>query len=214
MEGARRERGRGARHPRWGGHLGGERALFPLRTSPAAADANRGMRIRLTRVTFVSSDGDVLACCNDVANQVRLGNVAVTSYSSVVRRKRQHIERDVWPEICVKCNVRRDVPPVSAEFADVGPRLDFVVRGSWMTRDGGFPLGRFHASVVAAACTRVRQLADGTLALEIHEDAVRAVLNRVGDGRSVLVASDATSSSSRAVRCDASGVRSRWSASP
>jgi MoaA/NifB/PqqE/SkfB family radical SAM enzyme/SAM-dependent methyltransferase len=181
-----------------GGNLAREGALVELRTSPAhaappgghaRAPSNHGIKCTIfSRVTFVSSDGDVLACCNDVASQVRLGHVAADSYASLVRKKRAHIQRDEWPEICVKCDARRDVAPVSA---GAHPRLEIAASGPWVTRDGGFPLGRFHASVVATDCTRMRRLADGSFGIEVLEDGVRAVLDRMAGGHSVLFAGDA-----------------------
>jgi SAM-dependent methyltransferase len=167
-----------------GGHLDSE--LVQLRTSSEV----RGLQCSIfSRVTFVSSDGGVLACCNDVASQVRLGDVTRDSYSAVIARKREHVERDVWPDICARCDARKDVPPVSPDIEDAHPRLDIAATGQWVAREGGFALGRFHASIVREACTRVIPR-EGGVAIEILEEGVRAVLDRVEGGLSVLVAGD------------------------
>jgi len=67
------------------------------------ASANEGCGI-FAAVTFISADGDVLPCVNDVRGAHRLGNVRLLSWSDVVTWKRGVIANAAWFGPCAGCD--------------------------------------------------------------------------------------------------------------
>lgn len=55
-------------------------------------------------VTFVTVEGDLLPCVNDVRGEGRLGHVADVSFEQLQRRKREVIEAGRWFAPCRGCN--------------------------------------------------------------------------------------------------------------
>jgi MoaA/NifB/PqqE/SkfB family radical SAM enzyme len=55
-------------------------------------------------VTFITAQGDVLSCINDVSGTSRLGNVRELAWDDVVRWKRDVIARDRWFPACRGCD--------------------------------------------------------------------------------------------------------------
>lgn len=55
-------------------------------------------------VTFITADGDITPCVNDVTAEGRFGNVRETDWPSVLTWKRQVIERSRWFDACVRCD--------------------------------------------------------------------------------------------------------------
>ena len=55
-------------------------------------------------VTFISSDGDILPCVNDVQRSGLLGNVRDTTWNLILAEKRRVIESNAWFEMCDHCN--------------------------------------------------------------------------------------------------------------
>jgi MoaA/NifB/PqqE/SkfB family radical SAM enzyme len=55
-------------------------------------------------VTFVTVEGDVLPCVNDVRGADRLGHVRDLTWSGLLERKRTVIETGAWFEACRGCN--------------------------------------------------------------------------------------------------------------
>jgi MoaA/NifB/PqqE/SkfB family radical SAM enzyme len=55
-------------------------------------------------VTFISSDGDVLPCVNDVRGEGRLGNVRSLNWAHVEAWKRRVIDEGRWFAACADCD--------------------------------------------------------------------------------------------------------------
>lgn len=55
-------------------------------------------------VTFITADGDINPCVNDVAGEGRFKNVRETVWSDVIAWKRQVIERSRWFNACAGCD--------------------------------------------------------------------------------------------------------------
>ena len=68
---------------------------------PVRADEGCGI---FAAVTFISADGDVLPCVNDVRGEARLGNVRELSWARVLEWKRQVISDSRWFEPCSSCD--------------------------------------------------------------------------------------------------------------
>lgn len=71
------------------------------RGRPARADEGCGI---FATVTFISKDGDVLPCVNDVRGDGRLGNVRTFAWADVVSWKRRIIGDDRWFDACAGCD--------------------------------------------------------------------------------------------------------------
>lgn len=67
------------------------------------ASANEGCGV-FAAVTFISSDGAVLPCVNDVKGAHRLGDVRSLTWSDVVKWKRAVIENAAWFGPCAGCD--------------------------------------------------------------------------------------------------------------
>jgi len=76
-----------------GGHYGTSRA----------ANANAGCGI-FAAVTFITADGDVLPCVNDVRGDGVLGNVRALTWGEVVRWKARVIDKDECFSACSTCD--------------------------------------------------------------------------------------------------------------
>jgi MoaA/NifB/PqqE/SkfB family radical SAM enzyme len=68
---------------------------------PVEADEGCGI---FAAVTFISADGDVLPCVNDVRGEARLGNVRGLSWAQVLAWKRHVIGDSRWFEPCSSCD--------------------------------------------------------------------------------------------------------------
>lgn len=55
-------------------------------------------------VTFISADGDVLPCVNDVRGDGKLGNVRDVSWADVLAWKRRTIAQHAWFDACRACD--------------------------------------------------------------------------------------------------------------
>jgi MoaA/NifB/PqqE/SkfB family radical SAM enzyme len=55
-------------------------------------------------VTFISADGDVLPCVNDVRGEGRFGTVRDATWSEVLAWKREVISRERWFQACRGCD--------------------------------------------------------------------------------------------------------------
>ena len=55
-------------------------------------------------VTFITVDGDILPCVNDVRGEDRLGHVSVLDWPTLQELKRAIISRDAWFTACGRCN--------------------------------------------------------------------------------------------------------------
>lgn len=55
-------------------------------------------------VTFITAQGDVLCCVNDVKHTGRMGHVSSLSWPELVAKKRQVIEEDRWFDACRCCD--------------------------------------------------------------------------------------------------------------
>lgn len=55
-------------------------------------------------VTFVTVDGVVLPCVNDVSARHALGDVRGTSFAGVLETKRQILSSAMWPDLCGRCD--------------------------------------------------------------------------------------------------------------
>lgn len=73
---------------------------LPLRR---AAEVAEGCGI-FAAVTFITVEGDILPCVNDVRSEGRLANVADTTFEGLQWRKRQVIEEGRWFAPCRGCN--------------------------------------------------------------------------------------------------------------
>lgn len=73
---------------------------LPLRR---AAEAVEGCGI-FAAVTFITVEGDILPCVNDVRSEGLLGNVADTTFEGLRSRKREVIEGGRWFAPCGGCN--------------------------------------------------------------------------------------------------------------
>ncbi|MDB4929964.1 MAG: moaA 3 [Myxococcaceae bacterium] len=67
------------------------------------AEAVEGCGI-FAAVTFVTVEGDILPCVNDVRSEGVLGNVADTTFERLRARKREVIEGGSWFAPCAGCN--------------------------------------------------------------------------------------------------------------
>jgi len=86
--------------PRFLHHRGGA-----LAGGPEATAARRGLGCGIfARCTFVTWEGDVLACCNDLSGATRLGNIEDTSYSAILEKKAKIIERRRFFPSCAACD--------------------------------------------------------------------------------------------------------------
>lgn len=56
------------------------------------------------KVTFVTWDGSVLACCHDLEGKTCLGNIGSVSFDQLKRVKRSIITSRDWFDICRHCN--------------------------------------------------------------------------------------------------------------
>jgi radical SAM protein with 4Fe4S-binding SPASM domain len=55
-------------------------------------------------VTFVTVEGELLPCVNDVRGEGRLGHVRDITWSQLVERKRAVIREGAWFKACRSCN--------------------------------------------------------------------------------------------------------------
>ena len=55
-------------------------------------------------VTFVSVEGQILPCVNDVAGKHPLGHVGSLKWLELLERKRGIVTNDAWPSICSPCD--------------------------------------------------------------------------------------------------------------
>lgn len=56
------------------------------------------------QVTFISCDGNVLACCHDIESKFILGNILTHSFNEIMEIKKEIIAGNKWFEICSYCN--------------------------------------------------------------------------------------------------------------
>ena len=69
----------------------------------AGAPACHGCGV-FAAVTFVSVEGQILPCVNDVAGRHPLGQVGSMTWPELLERKRGIIANDAWPGICSSCD--------------------------------------------------------------------------------------------------------------
>jgi len=53
--------------------------------------------------TFLTWQGDVLYCCNDLARRARLGNIGRDAWAGIEERKREIARKGPWPAFCRRC---------------------------------------------------------------------------------------------------------------
>lgn len=53
--------------------------------------------------TFITCDGDILHCVNDVSASSILGNVKELSFDGLIEKKIESINKCLWPTICNEC---------------------------------------------------------------------------------------------------------------
>ena len=56
------------------------------------------------KVTFVTANGDILSCCQDLAGQFVLGNIKQHTFTEVLKAKELAINKDHWFPICKHCD--------------------------------------------------------------------------------------------------------------
>lgn len=71
--------------------------------SPSSASARSGCGI-FAAVTFVSVEGQILPCVNDVAGAHPVGHTGTMTWPDLQEKKRRIIATDAWPRICSSCD--------------------------------------------------------------------------------------------------------------
>ena len=71
--------------------------------SPRANACPSGCGI-FAAVTFVTVEGEILSCVNDVRGEGRLGSAGDLSWSGLVERKQDVLRRDAWFPHCRGCD--------------------------------------------------------------------------------------------------------------
>lgn len=72
-------------------------------TSPRAAACPSGCGI-FAAVTFITVEGQVLSCVNDVRGESALGNAGALDWPALAARKRDVLQRDAWFSFCRGCD--------------------------------------------------------------------------------------------------------------
>ena len=54
--------------------------------------------------TFITWEGDILACCQDLTGTTKLGNIRNLTYSELINKKEQFINEDEWFPMCKNCD--------------------------------------------------------------------------------------------------------------
>ena len=57
-----------------------------------------------SKVSFIDSDGNILACCQDLKSQIRLGHIDQSSFSEILNKKKKIIEGNRGFSICRHCD--------------------------------------------------------------------------------------------------------------
>ncbi len=55
-------------------------------------------------VTFITSDGDLLSCVNDVPGGHRLGLVAQVDWADLLEDKHRLVAEGAWFDTCLRCD--------------------------------------------------------------------------------------------------------------
>lgn len=86
--------------PRYLHHRGGA-----LNGGPHSSEVRRSLGCgSFARCTFITWQGDVLACCNDLSGSTRLGGVEETPYTEILARKARLIEAGNFFPACATCD--------------------------------------------------------------------------------------------------------------